>query len=688
MANGYIGLVNIGDDYYKIGSTAYAVLDTGTSGAGTITEGTNQIDFVVPLDGFPTTEGATVHVKFVQPNTVGNKTLTLKVGGDTAHPIINPNGAKTWKANSIISFTFDGTNWVINSSGIDASSTAMTLGNIQSDGTLQTGNDVTIAQGDKLVITDNSNGNKVARASLTFTGPVTNQSQTTTFLRSDGTWAAPTYTQDTHHQAKLIVGGSNTASANAARTATNNSIFLNLIEDSNVRSSHNIIGAGSVTVESDANGKITITGTKSGTVTSITPGDGLVNGDNTQTAITKSGTIKIKTGGVTNDMLEGSIANAKLANSSITIAGSPVSLGGNLAAATLRANLGLASALRFVGSTTTTMSDGFTGTPAGISIYTGTGAVAPAVGDVVIQGEAEYVCISVSGTTYTWEMLGRDSSLALDSAVIHNTLLQKKGDIIYASEDNSPARLAIGTGNNKFLTISGGVPVWGTVGKSDVGLGSVTNHAQVTSLQWDSTNKKITYKVSEGTATELLEFVQGSNITLTAADGTITIAGTANTAVTQAYSTANNSYPLLFSATAGITSTNSRGSTTAIVNNAIYANPSTGTLHATKFSGDGSGLTGITTDHIGGIGTGTKYLRQDGWKTVTLATSKAITSVSHNNDGVWPTVGGGVAAKFQVTNGVLIITAGSNVSYSTTNAKFPTVKTSDGDFANGTITVS
>jgi len=41
MANGYIGLVNIGDDYYKIGSTAYAVLDTGTSGAGTITEGTN-----------------------------------------------------------------------------------------------------------------------------------------------------------------------------------------------------------------------------------------------------------------------------------------------------------------------------------------------------------------------------------------------------------------------------------------------------------------------------------------------------------------------------------------------------------------------------------------------------------------------------------------------------------------------
>ena len=62
--------------------------------------------------------------------------------------------------------------------------------------------------------------------------------------------------------------------------------------------------------------------------------------------------------------------------------------------------------------------------------------------------------------------------------------------------------------------------------KADVGLGSVTNHAQVTSLQWDTTNKKLTYKVSEGTATNLLTFAAGSNISLTADTNKITIANT------------------------------------------------------------------------------------------------------------------------------------------------------------------
>lgn len=67
---------------------------------------------------------------------------------------------------------------------------------------------------------------------------------------------------------------------------------------------------------------------------------------------------------------------------------------------------------------------------------------------------------------------------------------------------------------------------------------------------------------------------------------TVTLPSDSNTdtKVTQAYSTTNNSYPLLFSATAGVSSTSSRGATTAIVNNAIYANPSTGNLQVTKLN--------------------------------------------------------------------------------------------------------
>ena len=57
-----------------------------------------------------------------------------------------------------------------------------THGNIQSGGTLQT-TDITIANGDKLVVTDSSNSNKIARASLSFDGSTTSQ-----VLSKKGTW--------------------------------------------------------------------------------------------------------------------------------------------------------------------------------------------------------------------------------------------------------------------------------------------------------------------------------------------------------------------------------------------------------------------------------------------------------------------------------------------------------------------
>lgn len=57
-----------------------------------------------------------------------------------------------------------------------------THGNITSDGKLQT-NDITIANGDKLIVTDASNSNRVARTSLTFDGSTTTQA-----LSKKGTW--------------------------------------------------------------------------------------------------------------------------------------------------------------------------------------------------------------------------------------------------------------------------------------------------------------------------------------------------------------------------------------------------------------------------------------------------------------------------------------------------------------------
>ena len=50
--------------------------------------------------------------------------------------------------------------------------------------------------------------------------------------------------------------------------------------------------------------------------------------------------------------------------------------------------------------------------------------------------------------------------------------------------------------------------------------------------------------------------------------------------VKQNYSTDNENRPLLMSGVAGVSSTSDRGSNESVVNNSIYANPSTGTIHA------------------------------------------------------------------------------------------------------------
>ena len=60
--------------------------------------------------------------------------------------------------------------------------TSHTHGNIQNGGTLQT-NDITIASGDKIIVTDSSNSSKIARTSISFDGSTATQA-----LTKKGTW--------------------------------------------------------------------------------------------------------------------------------------------------------------------------------------------------------------------------------------------------------------------------------------------------------------------------------------------------------------------------------------------------------------------------------------------------------------------------------------------------------------------
>lgn len=84
--------------------------------------------------------------------------------------------------------------------------------------------------------------------------------------------------------------------------------------------------------------------TTTGTVTSVKPGNGLINGTSgtSQTAITGSGTISIGEGKVTNAMLAGSITPAKLDSSAtITIGTQSVKVGGSFTSSTLISDLGI-----------------------------------------------------------------------------------------------------------------------------------------------------------------------------------------------------------------------------------------------------------------------------------------------------------------------------------------------------------
>lgn len=148
--------------------------------------------------------------------------------------------------------------------------------------------------------------------------------------------------------------------------------------------------------------------TNTGTVTKITTGSGLTGGP-----ITTTGTISIATGGVTNDMLAGSIANGKLANSSISIAGTSVSLGGTLAAETLRTNLGLSNAMHFIGKATVAITDGSTTNPT-ISGYDFTNK--KTAGDVIIDKDTAYEYVWT--TEGKWERLGGDSSYKVTQTAV------------------------------------------------------------------------------------------------------------------------------------------------------------------------------------------------------------------------------------------------------------------------------
>ncbi len=535
MAN-IIEQVNVNGTVFTIASSAYAVCSTAASEAAK----------TINITGFSLITGVTIHVKFANANSAATPTLTIAGGDNAANNPIPIIGTAVWDAGAIFALTYDGTNWVqdydkVTENAITGTGTTGALAKFSGTNTLTSG--------------------------PLLSSAIASQDTTTKFLREDGTWAAPSYISNTHYQATLIAGNAATDTSEETVSASATGIFLNLVENSTVRSSHQLAGAGGITIGVDANGKITFTG-KSGTVTSITPGNGLINGTSgsSQTAITTSGTISIKEGGVT---------NAMLVNDSIELAGQTISLGDTVSKATLLSLLGIGDAVHYIGESSTTISDGGTETPTitGLSNYTAS------AGDIVVYDDKEFIWTAAGA----WELFGDEGSYALKSNTVTN--------VAWDGTNNKLTKTINGS-TSDVVTISTIKTALNLV-KGDVGLDNVTNHAQVTSLQWDTTNKKITYKVSEGSATNLLQFAAGSSgrVTLTAAANKLTIEAS-DTRVSQKVLASNGTnadreYAILFKNTGNAYTDETAG---VKFTSSITINPSTGTLTATKFSGDGTGL--------------------------------------------------------------------------------------------------
>jgi sporulation protein YlmC with PRC-barrel domain len=100
-------------------------------------------------------------------------------------------------------------------------------------------------------------------------------------------------------------------------------------------------GTGVSLTYDDVANTLTVANTNSADITAVTAGDGLTGGG-TSGAVTlsvqvddsslelASDTVQVKAGGITNDMLAGSIVNGKLSNSSLSINSNTVSLGGSV----------------------------------------------------------------------------------------------------------------------------------------------------------------------------------------------------------------------------------------------------------------------------------------------------------------------------------------------------------------------
>ena len=210
-------------------------------------------------------------------------------------------------------------------------------------------------------------------------------------------------------------------------------------------------------------------------------------------------------------MLAGSIANNKLTNSAVTIAGNNISLGGSIDATTLRESLGLSNAMHFVGIATVAIADGSTTNPS-ISGYT-----TKQKGDVIIDKESAYEYV---WTGSKWEKLGGDGSYKTvqtavadptasgNSSTFIKTISQDKNGVITATKATI-ANHIIQVNGTAAATYNGGTAVTLNLKKGN-GINITNSSGTITFAHSNSVTAKTAYGSTATTAS-----ANGGSITVT-----------------------------------------------------------------------------------------------------------------------------------------------------------------------------
>ena len=210
-------------------------------------------------------------------------------------------------------------------------------------------------------------------------------------------------------------------------------------------------------------------------------------------------------------MLAGSIANNKLTNSAVTIAGNNISLGGSIDAKTLRESLGLSNAMHFVGIATVAITDGSTTNPS-ISGYT-----TKQKGDVIIDKESAYEYV---WTGSKWERLGGDGSYKTvqtavadptasgNSSTFIKTISQDKNGVITATKATI-ANHIIQVNGTAAATYNGGTAVTLNLKKGN-GINITNSSGTITFAHSNSVTAKTAYGSTATTAS-----ANGGSITVT-----------------------------------------------------------------------------------------------------------------------------------------------------------------------------